>query len=108
MALSSHPTGGHPKGDNAQLRMHYIYLLSSTNKKWIYVGCTDDLKVRFKQHQNGEVKSTKAHRPFKLIYYEAYISKTDALAREYKIKNHSQTKELLYKQLEKSIYGAII
>ena len=86
-----------------------MYLLSSLNKKWIYVGSTSDLKVRFKQHQNGQVTSTKAYKPFTLIYYEAYLNKKDALSREYKIKNHSQTRELLYKQLGNSLYhGAIV
>ena len=87
--------------------MHYVYVLCSTIKKWIYIGCTDDLRVRYKQHQNGEVFSTKAHRPLKLVYYESYLDKVDARSREYKLKNHSQTRELLYKQLEKSINEAL-
>ena len=87
--------------------MHYVYVLCGTAKQWTYVGCTDNLKTRYKQHCNGEVPSTKAHRPLKLTYYEAYLNKTDARAREYKIKNHSQTKELLYKQLEHSINMAL-
>ncbi|GEM_PF-2735960 len=109
MAPSSHPSGGHPKGGNglemseAKCFMQYVYVLCSTIKQLIYVGCTDDLKKRYGQHQKGEVTSTKSHRPLKLIYYESYVSKTDALARKYKIKHHSQTRELLYKQLEYSI-----
>ncbi|MEK9181049.1 MAG: GIY-YIG nuclease family protein [Patescibacteria group bacterium] len=86
--------------------MHYVYVLCSTIKRWIYIGCADDLKVRFKQHQNGEVSSTKAYRPYILPYYEAYKSKADARAREYKLKHHSQTRELLYKQIENSIVMA--
>ncbi|MCX6797174.1 MAG: GIY-YIG nuclease family protein [Candidatus Doudnabacteria bacterium] len=88
--------------------MHYVYVLCSTIKQWVYIGCTDDLKIRYKQHQNGEVTSTKSHRPLKLIYYESYASKTDARSREYNLKHHSQTKELLLKQLENSIQGAIV
>ena len=118
MALSSHPTGGHPKGDNGSTLelayvnrhsyyMHYVYVLCSTTKKWIYIGCTDNLKIRYAQHERGEVTSTKSHRPLKLIYYESYLNKTDARAREHRLKNHSQTKELLLKQLENSINMAL-
>ena len=83
--------------------MHYVYLLKSLKDDWKYIGYTDNLRTRFDKHQNLEVKSTKAHAPFKLIYYEAYPNKSDARAREYKLKTHSQTKELLYKQLESSL-----
>lgn len=87
--------------------MYYVYVLSSSIKKWIYVGCADNLKRRFRQHQNGEVSSTKSYKPFRLIYYEAYLNKTDAITREYKIKHHSQTRELLYEQLKKTINLAL-
>ena len=87
--------------------MHYVYVLCSTNKHWIYIGCTDDLKARYQRHEKGEVFSTKPHRPLKLIYYESYLNKSDALAREYKLKHHSQTRELLYQQLEQSIILAL-
>jgi putative endonuclease len=89
--------------------MHYVYVLSSQKSKWIYIGCTDDLKIRYAQHKDGRVKSTKGHLPLKLIYYEAYLSKTDARKREVELKNNSQQKEFLYKRLENSIqHGAII
>ncbi len=87
--------------------MHYVYVLCSRNNKWIYIGCTDDLKNRFKQHEKGEVFSTKSHRPLKLVYYESYANKADARSREYKLKHHGQTKELLVKQIEKSINMAL-
>lgn len=87
--------------------MHYVYVLCSLKHKWIYIGCTDDLKIRYGQHIQGEVKSTKGHRPLKLVYYESYLSKVDARSREYKLKNHSQTKELLLRQLTDSINMAL-
>ena len=62
--------------------MYYVYVLKSINNNWIYVGYTEDLKRRFSEHQRGEVQSTKAHRPFQLIYYEAFSSQQDALRRE--------------------------
>ena len=57
-------------------------MLQSLKIDWIYVGSTSDLRKRFKSHNNGENLSTKDYAPFKLIFYEAYLSKKDALRRE--------------------------
>lgn len=57
-------------------------MLQSLKIDWIYVGSTSDLRQRFKSHNNGENLSTKGYKPFKLIFYEAYLSKKDALRRE--------------------------
>jgi putative endonuclease len=66
--------------------MHYVYVLKSKIKNWIYVGSTKDLKKRFQQHERGEVQSTKAYRPLKIIHYEAYIVTSDATRREIYLK----------------------
>jgi putative endonuclease len=47
-----------------------------------YTGFTNNLKLRFEQHHNGSVKSTRDRRPLKLIYYEACLRKDDAIRRE--------------------------
>ncbi|MFZ5391153.1 MAG: GIY-YIG nuclease family protein [Patescibacteria group bacterium] len=83
--------------------MHYVYLIRSLHHNWTYIGCTDNLRQRFKRHLNKEVRSTKYYAPFKLVYYEAYSSKIDARAREFKLKHHSQTKELLMYSIKNSI-----
>lgn len=62
--------------------MHFVYLLASTKDKSWYIGYTTDLKARLVKHNEGGNLSTKARKPFKLIYYEAYLSKKDALGRE--------------------------
>ena len=48
----------------------------------MYTGYTSDLKMRLEQHNSGKVISTQYRRPFKIIYYEACLSKGDALHRE--------------------------
>jgi putative endonuclease len=62
--------------------MYYIYVLQSLKDNKFYTGCTDNLKRRFKEHNNGLVLSTKIRLPFKLVYYEASLSVRDARARE--------------------------
>ncbi len=79
--------------------MHYVYILQSIkNPKWLYKGSTSNLKKRFKNHNEGKNKSTAPHAPFKLIYYEAYLLKSDAVAREKYLKT-SMGKRVLKKQL---------
>ncbi|MFA7253389.1 MAG: GIY-YIG nuclease family protein [Patescibacteria group bacterium] len=62
--------------------MYYVYILKSLSNNFTYVGYTTDLKKRFDYHQNGYVKSTKAYKPFELIFYEAYKAMADAKRRE--------------------------
>lgn len=62
--------------------MIYVYVLQSTKDKFLYTGCTTDLKKRFASHNKGQVPATVGRQPFTLIYYEACISKYDAFRRE--------------------------
>jgi len=62
--------------------MYYVYIIYSPETNKIYKGFSEDLKIRIKQHNNGNVKSTKSGRPWKLIYYEAFLNETDARREE--------------------------
>lgn len=60
--------------------MHYVYVLH--NSKQFYIGYTSDLRRRFAEHQSNQVIPTKNRGKWKLVYYEASNSKTNALIRE--------------------------
>lgn len=62
--------------------MFYVYVLQSKKDTNLYTGFTENLKKRIRQHNNGEVISTKYRRPFKIVYYEACLNMKDALHRE--------------------------
>ncbi len=62
--------------------MHYVYILKSKIDKDLYVGCTSDLRKRFRLHNLGKVLATKDRVPLSLIHYEAFLNKDDAFARE--------------------------
>jgi putative endonuclease len=66
----------------------YSYILESEKDGKKYPGYTKDLNLRFEQHQNGEVRSTRDRRPLKLIYFEACLCQADALKREKYFKTH--------------------
>lgn len=69
--------------------MHFVYLLYNIETKKFYIGETNDLSRRVKEHRQGLNKSTKYKcNSWKLVYAEVYRSKSDALAREKKFKAH--------------------
>lgn len=80
--------------------MYYVYILKMSNEK-LYTGRSDDLKRRICEHHSGKVKSTKNNRPLKLIYYEAFLVKEDAVRRELYLKT-STGKRMLKLLLKKS------
>jgi putative endonuclease len=79
--------------------MFYVYILQSKINHSLYTGYTADLLKRFNQHNSGESKYTKNLKPWKLIYYEAYILEEDAVKRECFLKSGSG-KNYLDKQLD--------
>ena len=62
--------------------MYYVYILKSFADNKLYTGFSSNLRKRIKDHDSGNVDSTKNRRPLKLIYYEAYENKENALRRE--------------------------
>ena len=55
--------------------MYYTYVLQSMKDTNFYMGFTQNLKLRFEQHNKGLIESTKNRKPFNLIYYEACLIK---------------------------------
>ena len=74
--------------------MYYVYILKGRVKKEIYIGYSNDLQRRFKEHK---------HKDPELVYYEAYKSEKDARVRETKLKQHGQTKRRLKERLRHSL-----
>ncbi|HYV33461.1 MAG TPA: GIY-YIG nuclease family protein [Candidatus Limnocylindria bacterium] len=76
--------------------MYYLYILKSQIKEWYYVGITDDKTKRLNEHNSGKTRSTKAYRPFDIVYAESYNDKAECRKREILIKkNHALKKSLI-------------
>ncbi len=79
--------------------MYYVYILQSSKRKnWLYKGSTADLKRRVTEHNAGKNFSTALYIPLRLIYYEAYLLKSDAETRERYLKT-SMGMRVIKKQL---------
>ena len=75
--------------------MFFVYLLESLNTKKWYIGYTPTNVInRLEKHNAGIVISTKAYKPWKVIYFEAYLNRSDATGREKFLKSGSGRKYL--------------
>jgi len=83
--------------------MYYVYLLKSLNDGSFYIGYTDNFERRLKQHNSGEVGYTAAKKPWKLIYFEGFVSLGDARTREKSLKYFGKSFGLLKKRIQNSL-----
>ncbi len=61
----------------------------------LYIGVTDDLKRRAKEHKEGLVDGfSKKYRTKNLVYYENYKNINEALVREKQLKKWRREKKL--------------
>ena len=74
--------------------MYYVYVIKNKNTQETYIGYTNDLKRRIKEHQKKCPE---------LIYYEAYKSRKDARQREKKLKQRGQGIRWLKERIKNSL-----
>lgn len=74
--------------------MYYIYLIKNSKTNKTYIGYTNNLRRRIKEHQNKKPE---------LIYYEAYKNEKDAREREKKLKQRGQAARRLKERLKCSL-----
>ena len=67
--------------------MHGVYVLESKKDKSLYIGYSNDIKRRLREHNEGKSLATRKKHPFKLIYCELFAIRADALEREKYLKS---------------------
>ncbi|MBI5216063.1 MAG: GIY-YIG nuclease family protein [Ignavibacteriae bacterium] len=78
----------------------FVYILVSLVDGSLYTGQTSNLQKRLERHNKGYGKSTKAKAPFRLGYFETYLTRSEAMWREWDLKKNfstEQKKELIMK-----------
>ena len=73
--------------------VYYAYVLESKKFSRNYYGSCQDIEERLKLHNLGKVKSTKPFRPWNVIYFETFETRSEAYQRE-----------LFFKSLEGKIF----
>jgi predicted GIY-YIG superfamily endonuclease len=70
--------------------LYYVYLIESVSTEdQRYVGMTDDLRQRLREHNAGESSHTSRFRPWKLATYIAFTDRAKAEASERYLKSGS-------------------
>ena len=75
--------------------MNYTYMVQCADGS-LYTGWTNCLSKRLKAHNESKsgAKYTRTKRPVKLVYYEGYETKEEAMGREYVIKQLTRKEKL--------------
>lgn len=75
--------------------MFFVYIVECSDKS-LYVGCTNNLEKRIKQHNNSKwgAHYTKIRRPVKLRYSEKFLNLKKARQRELDLKSWTREKKL--------------
>lgn len=74
--------------------MNYTYILKCGDGS-LYTGWTNNLEHRVAVHNAGKgSKYTASRLPVKLVYYETFPTKQEAMSREYAIKQLSRKEKL--------------
>jgi putative endonuclease len=74
--------------------MNYVYILRCSDDT-LYIGWTNDLEKRVKTHNEQKgARYTKTRTPVRLVYYEAFETKQEALKREFDLKKLSRKHKL--------------
>ncbi len=72
--------------------MYYVYVIKNQENKELYIGYTNNLERRIKEHQKKFPKD-------KIVYYEAYLYEQDAKSREQKLKYYGSAWRGLKKRI---------
>lgn len=80
----------------------FIYILTNKNNTTLYVGVSNNLIKRIQQHKQKHDKKlfTARYHLNKLVYYEAFQIKGDAIAREKQLKEGSRAKKIAFIEKE--------
>ena len=85
---------------------NYTYLLRCSDGSY-YCGWTNDIENRVKAHNSGKgAKYTRGRGPVKLVYYETFHTKGEAMTRETEIKKMTrEKKQKLIQSFRENGYG---
>lgn len=82
---------------NSSDKKYYVYLILTENGSY-YCGYTDDVQKRFEKHLSGKgAKYTRSHKPVKIVWQKEYLTKSEAMKAEKRIKKltHEQKQNLI-------------
>lgn len=77
------------------MKQSHVYIITNKNNTVLYTGVTSDLVKRMYQHKSKVYKGfASKYNCEKLVYFEAFDSIEEAIAREKQIKKYKRVKKL--------------
>ncbi|MDQ8011610.1 MAG: GIY-YIG nuclease family protein [Flavobacterium nitrogenifigens] len=77
---------------------YYIYIITNKHRSTFYIGVTQNLKIRLKQHKENIENNIKTfaskYKIEFLVYYEKFTWIQEAIAREKELKGWIRTKKI--------------
>lgn len=65
----------------------YVYMLASQKNGTLYIGSTDDISYRIRNHKEGRGAAfTRKYNVKRLVWYEVHETRDSAKTREYQMK----------------------
>ena len=80
--------------------MYSVYIIESLQDNSFYIGSTEDKDRRLNEHNYGRTRYTKNKRPWKIVFFENYETREEAVRRERYLKR--QKSKIYIKKLIKS------
>ena len=77
--------------------MYCVYVLKKKNSRYLYIGYTNNLNRRMKEHRNDRRKN------FSFVYCEVYVNESDAKDREKMLKNYGAGLGHIRKRLKNTL-----
>jgi putative endonuclease len=72
----------------------FVYIIQSQVDQSLYIGQTGNLQDRLSRHNQGRSKYTKTRRPWEIVYFEEFTTRSQAVKREAELKSFHR-KDLL-------------
>ena len=85
--------------------MNYTYIVKCSDAS-LYTGWTTNLDRRMGEHNSGRgAKYTRSRVPVELVYYESFLTKQEAMRREWEIKQLSRREKLQLIETDRMVTG---
>jgi len=67
---------------------YYVYILASSRHGTLYIGVTNDLRIRLERHRSGcGSEFVKKYGVYRLVHVETFASPQEVIRREKQLKN---------------------
>ena len=85
--------------------MFFVYIIQSKEYNKLYIGSTNNLERRLKEHNERRNTWVYKYRPWRYVYIEGFTSEKDARQREKGLKHFGKAYGQLKRRIQNSLHG---